>query len=632
MTEEYKENLLKYFTGNMPSETGEDVPQFIVNEDIENDFGNFLVENIPDIKTTVYSDMTYVYFETRGFLQADNSSKILIYGNYSKTSGNDMYGAIIILDDDFKPIKAFTKFDSGTDFRRFIMLNIDEDNYIYGVDSRTDYLNGETYRFIMLNKVIGSGEASGNYQVILRQSYYFPVAYNTMLFGYFFDKTNRLLKKPGGANYLFIGGVSGSPTTRILKLTVNVGEANNWVVYNYNADLATAYIGTYLSWTEDEPVLRIGGFNSSTQAYQEIKLENETITLKNTIANVGWLTSVIFRNESDTYIASYNEATVGIYKINYLTDTLLPIYTHPSQALELGDQISMYLKNGLVCVQIAFEVGMRLFDMTVGIIYKDTFYGENIGEFRQYGGSFDIPVIYVKNDYNLWKIIKMVNNSYTEVEFIFNYNNYNGEEFIDKNSLEPNSSILYDSDGNIIFARNLYNKTLQESTTQASVNVPNNYLNNINIVNKELISTNNNKLVIDENVITKNVYETLLINFFNTIKITNNNDINNPIQNPTGASRLNNSVSESIDYENAKMTKVRINYADNSTFVQGCYWESIGNYYRLSYAVNVVKEINSIDLLSEDETTIYQTIDNLELTVGNTYTIKQDVYIDNKID
>ena len=53
------------------------------------------------------------------------------------------------------------------------------------------------------------------------------------------------------------------------------------------------------------------------------------------------------------------------------------------------------------------------------------------------------------------------------------------------------------------------------------------------------------------------------------------------------------------------------------------------NYFYTKFSLQVNKAINSIDLISNDETTIYLTI-NGTFTIGNYYTINQKVRIGDK--
>ena len=107
------------------------------------------------------------------------------------------------------------------------------------------------------------------------------------------------------------------------------------------------------------------------------------------------------------------------------------------------------------------------------------------------------------------------------------------------------------------------------------------------------------------------------------------NNINEtPTYNKIGATRLNDSISEEKDYDDSKMTKYRINYSDNTTYVGILGSEKIDTKkYELSLFVNVDKAITSIDFISEDENTIYNTI-TPTLEIGKAYKLSVDVYIE----
>ena len=110
-----------------------------------------------------------------------------------------------------------------------------------------------------------------------------------------------------------------------------------------------------------------------------------------------------------------------------------------------------------------------------------------------------------------------------------------------------------------------------------------------------------------------------------------NHNTNNYIDNYGGASRLNQSVSKETDYSNAKATKVVIHYNDGSQ-LKGGISATINNgiaTYSITLYIPNNKNVDSIDILSEDENTIYQTIDTKGRFENNKYyTLTQDVHIE----
>ena len=58
---------------------------------------------------------------------------------------------------------------------------------------------------------------------------------------------------------------------------------------------------------------------------------------------------------------------------------------------------------------------------------------------------------------------------------------------------------------------------------QATVEIPNNYLNDTMIKTQTLFGQTKNRLIVNEKTISKNVYERLFINFYNSLVMANEN-------------------------------------------------------------------------------------------------------------
>ena len=141
----------------------------------------------------------------------------------------------------------------------------------------------------------------------------------------------------------------------------------------------------------------------------------------------------------------------------------------------------------------------------------------------------------------------------------------------------------------------------------------------------------NNDITENNDTISKNIYEDLYINYFNTLTMQNQNR-ETFIDNIEGASRINQSASKLGDYENARATKIKITYDDGTTH-KGGVDNSITNgvcTYEFYVYVPDGKTIKKIDIMSEDEETIYQTIDYFPESLLNTktYKIQQDVRVE----
>ena len=237
----------------------------------------------------------------------------------------------------------------------------------------------------------------------------------------------------------------------------------------------------------------------------------------------------------------------------------------------------------------------------------------------------------VQKQFNLYNFFIQASDTVYSVDQIYNSLNYNGADYQALNSMIPNSATL-SNNGVVIFARNLYNRIVNENTTIATLNVPNNFINDITIDNESLYGETNSLLVDNDDNLQTNIYEELMINFVNTLIMSNENDINNKILNQIGATRLNNSISQTNDYNNCKITKYKINYSDNTSTIatiKGNEITRLRGSVRYSFAIFVptTKSIENIQLISNDENTVYQTIDTSNLEQEKFYLITQDVKV-----
>ena len=215
---------------------------------------------------------------------------------------------------------------------------------------------------------------------------------------------------------------------------------------------------------------------------------------------------------------------------------------------------------------------------------------------------------------------------------IFNINNWEYIDYRETNSMIPNSVWLYNND-KIIYARNLYNKVVSGNTTTSTVEVPNLLLNDIDIEQQDLLGETNGVLVSNIETIQKNIYEDLYINFYNTLTMQNQNT-QEYITNIVGASRLNGSISNSSGgetYNDVKLTKIRINYSDNTSLVKAINPAIRISQFVYQYSFNIyvpgTKDITNIEMISQDESTVYQTITGLSLERSKSYKITQNVEI-----
>ena len=632
MTEDYKEKLIKYMTGNIDNESGTDTPQFLPQAELNRNF-------------VLYLEQQLNTDEIIGFIQPENSEVAIAYGRYKENG--IYYGFILIIDDHLNPVQLITTYESGTKLRPFMALNIDENNRLYGVDADLDDSTGgydsTNLRFILLNNVFSSNINSNSYKVVLRNSYYFPTQYQGTYDTNMNETQNLLYKKNDEAKYYFLSSIAPNipyPTC-LFEIQINVGSANEWnrYIFKKNGSNDTkVYIGVppyiYPVYSSDKKVtLHIGCMYiiNNGEGYSEwiFSEADSTLTFDFSInAPNDRQPTFVRRSFLDTYIAFGTE----IYKVNYNNKSLSLIYTVTS-----SNRTYLILKGAVVFLifKPAGQGGKR----QIGMIYGDNVYLQS-ELIPTASSSFWISThIFIYQQYNLYRLY-VINNYDTqtgigtssESMIIFNPNNYNGFPYEAPNCLVPDSSVLYDTDDNIIFARNLYNKTVLGATTTSTVQIPNTMLNDVTIGKSDLISKTNLPLTEDETEITKNIYETVNINFANSISIRNDNDPNNTILNPTASARLNGATTQNNNYDDVKATKVRVNYADGTNMVIALNPSAQINAltdttYQYNFILQISKEVNNLQIISNDELTIYQTIDTLNLEVGKIYNILQNVEV-----
>lgn len=641
MTDNYKKELLKYLTGKIENEIGVNEPQWILSDDKINNFYT-LIDDLGSASGTIID-----------YIQNDDLGLSMAYGNY-KIAGMQPRecGFVAILDGNFNVLQVITEFDSGTSFNKFVLLNIDEDGYIYGIDDSITDLSDDShvYRFIMLNNVLMSGQRTGQYQVKLRASYYFPTDYNVVDFEYAIGDECYKLKKEIGSPVYYMTGDNLDTTVGIctIRLTINVGETNEWLYFHSNNWVSVQPKGIYLSGNEDDVDFRIyasktATVNGVTNAYKLVELtlpaiEDGTTTytfLEKDLAitDGGIIFSKAILSTSEIYISTYYSnvntgQNASIYKYNNGSFDL--IYEYNTTEYAYTPHIYLRSLNNVVFGKLVEQTASTEKLTSIGVIHNNNFYQKDLGNIEYYSIIAE-SVFFIKNIYNLYFAYVQMADTYKDLRLIFNPNNYNGLPYKALNSLVPNSGILYDNNDDVIFARNLYNKTVSGATTTSTVQIPNTLLNDVTIAQKSLIGQTNLELVNDDALLDKNIYETVDLNFSNTLIMRNDNNENNKIINPVGATRLNNSVSEVLDYENSKATKLKINYADDTNEIVELgnsqitlLTDTIAQYV---FNIYVKKEINNIQIISFDENTVYQTINNFNLTVGKVYNITQNVEV-----
>ena len=646
MTNHYRQTLLKWFTGNY---TIEQQPTTIstfeesidkVNDDIIDVMGNDAeILNGVQITSPNGNNSTWLV--------------LLIWNDTTKKGG------FVLLDENFTQQAIITQYDSGVDIGRIDNLQVDEQGRIYGVEIRPIE---QRIRFVYLSNFLI--KINNEFKLDLRKAYNLPITWSSFSAIYNKFKT-YIFKIPNVSKYCIVfkveqtDGISAEgyevftmeisveqgnifKNTRIIPPSQAQASYKPFVKWNSN-NLFT--IDTISLASRDEPtssLLRVIAEEKSEYTDDSwFDLTLKTITLNSTI-NLG--------KDGDCYCIDENTllvtdiAPVKLYfsliEINDTTGTVTfvkdyTVMTNNFQSIFTESNGYLYCytccSNGTNQFEEAvYHILNKTADITSDDFVKQVLYSSNWEGMPDYFGT---KFFTVQNMFNLYKYYTCHKDGENPTQYdfkiqreIYNENNYNGTVYSGDNSFIGNQGLIYNSEG-LVFARNLYNKVIQSNKTTYSVEVPNNMLNDYALNIQELLSETKNVMNNNANPITKNIYEELIINFINVI--TMSNEINEmPIYNKIGATRLNNSISEDKDYSNAKMTKYRINYSDNTSEIGTLTITQVNLFkYTLSLSINVSKQITNIDFISNDETTIYNTI-TPTLQLNKTYNLSVDVHIE----
>lgn len=620
MTEDFKEKLLKYLTGNIVEETGTDTPTYQPPQEYMNNLDTYLTLELDTDSYTIQQ-----------VIPSKTNSNVVLLGN---VSGNSF---VAVLSEKLLPLACITKFSSDVDFKYLTGFNVDENGNFYCIEA-DNITTQSNKRFLMLNN-ISVADTTGEYIVKIRRSYSIPNSVNLHNPTYVVTK---IIKAIGQSIYLILN-TNGS-TRYITKLTINVGIENEW------EDILMNGVNGVDQWasidSEGNVLLKTINPGYPTGAYQygigvyfyNNGTESTQTYIDTTISGLEVRrANGIILNETTAYVSYKVSDTNQTYTkyminmVNLVTGAITNIYEETDiYGVYTGDYNPIIFQNvnGIILFKMTVikDLTLQTFKIVAGRIDGDKVYDfilKNTLVVNSYSTDFFIAT----QNFNLLRYMVQFGDTVYDRNEIYKALGYNGRAYESINCLVPDSVTINDEDGFIIFARDLYNKSINGNTTVSTVEIPNTFLNDVTIVGKQLYSETNLLMTSDPTEITKNIYESLDINFFNTLTMVNANT-QNEIINMIGASRLNNSMSGSLDYDNAKASKIRINYQDGDTLIQNISIPTITNgIATYTFNIYVEKAITNIDILSNDSNTIYQTIEG-NFNIGSTYTITQDVRVE----
>lgn len=622
MTQEFKDTLLRYLTGNLEEQSGDNTPYFQPTIEITNNLYQYMMDNF----NVTGERAPYII----NIIKGNQNDNYLCYGRGYN------FGFIIILDSNFNIIQSTKNYTSGTQMNEFLMLVQNANGGFYGIDYNS---SNNTYRFIMLNNMLIKTINQSEYKFVMQKTYNITSNYPSNF------KLVNILKNPNGSDYFIYGSrlVNSYARPCAIEYKINVGSSNEWVQYDYTSSDSIGYnvTGGWASWDGESNIdfMLIGGSNSPTNTKVYLYEKNETsIDLNNTYDtnidtsaigqfDVLELKTVIL-SKINAYVVAYVDSLnpkFYVFRIN--NSSINKIYESNTYSGILGQFNKFDITTDYINTYFWYLVPYgSYYNFYAGLIVNNNVYEALITNTNVYPLTIQCSF----NQYNLYSLTLQAGNKLYKVPFIFNQYNYNGTDYENVNSLVPSNVILFDDDvqnSQMVFARNLYNLNINGNTTISTLEVPNTFLNDTSILNKTLIGQTNLDLDYDLTQITKNIYENLYINFFNTIIMKNDNTANEII-NYEGASRLNNSVSNETDYLNAQATKIRINYQDNTSLIQNITPPTIDDdVATYTFSIYVPKLIDNIEIISFDENTSYQTI-NGTFNINKYYIITQDVRVE----
>ena len=435
-----------------------------------------------------------------------------------------------------------------------------------------------------------------------------------------------------------------------VELTINVGTENDWKLFasdsSFSGSVSYSVIDIWQNWDSQNKLdFQMIGFASDEKlnVYNKSGDNISLTSIKIIDYSEAFVRSIAKIKQKDNFYAIIHQVKdsgpntdlYALYQIFNIKDgTVVEIYNNQfiinnyTDGQDYGG-LGMSIRGNDVSIFMLCFTNTSTYTLYIGRIANNQVY---LVEKNNINQPIPNPIVFynVTKQFNLYNYqFQLWNKLYSTLE-IYNESNYNGLPYQNIDSMVPNSGILYNSSNIPIFARNLYNKTISGRITQSTIEVPNTYLNDDIISKEDLLGETNSILISNNQTITKNIYETLNINFLNTLQIRNDNDETNSILNPVGASRLNNSISETIDYDNTKALKLKFNYSDgtsNTIQLNPIQIDKISDTsYMYDVDIYVLKEITNLQIISNDGTTIYQTITST-FEVGKFYNITQMVEI-----
>lgn len=615
MTDNYKEMVLKYITGNLPQQVGENEPEF---KDVSSTTNNLYTQ----IKSYFSSRVAYVDFIPSKNNKNQNLEYSVLACRGTLNGEADESGAFVILDKEYNIVDIITHYSDGSLIGVLYCLNVDDEGNYYAVE-----LNGSTYRIVALNNLVLKPASSNTYKAIKIDTHNIPNTYT-------WEGMLKVFRNVGANKYFVVGNRENGAGIVGCELTIENTDTWNYYTSTIQKQFTLAMFdnGYNVYWdSTGELHFQIGVSNEGLVILSKgtgTTMNSTRYTFNEGVSNSQ--NTLIFLSNKVGYYAestfvSGTSTSYTIYKIDLENNLSKVVYTDTGLYTIYNWLFFFKNNNGIYFFQtLRTADDEHEFNLKFGFINNEEIYTQALGTFTAniFTNAFCYPNVIT--DFNKNYIYIQNQNTLFSLNFIWNTTNYNGNEFISNNSLIPNVITIEDENETEIFNRNLYNLSTYSNWYTASVQIPNYFLNNTQLDTALLYSKNNNLLTSSYINAEKNIYEALNINFTNKFKI-----IDKGTENISGASEFVNSML--IPSNTATLNKIRINYHDNTNEIKNIStndltYSDLKTTYKIMVFVN--KLIDTIDLISEDENITYSTINGSNLELNKYYLINQDIKIE----
>ncbi len=613
MTNDYKEVVLKYITGNLEEEVSSYDPQY---QNIQKTTNNLYTQ----IASYFSSRVAYVDFIPSKNNKSQDLEYSVIACRGTLIGEEDESGAFVILDKEYNIVDVITHYSDGSLIGILYCLNVDDKGNYYAVE----YSNNR-YRIVLLNNIVLKPAGSNTYKAIVIDSHLIPNQYS-------WESMLKVFKNDGNNKYFVVGNRNNS--AGMVGCELSIEDTDTWVYYTTTYEKQSAYAifdnGFNVYWDSNSDlnfqiavnnyglVILTKGTGSTMIQTRYIATDNQNQN-GNFIFYSNKIGYYAFCEDKDPYVNYY------IYKIDLDTKENQIIQTSTGNWSSYSAIWLFKNKNSIYYDKIELDSGTT-YNLSFGLIDDISSYEVELGDFTAtyFLEAFCYPNVIT--EFNKNYVFIQNQDTLFSLDFIWNPNNYNGLPYTSSASLVPNTITIEDENEKEIFNRNIYNLSNYSNWYTASVLIPPYFLNNVQLYNTCLYSKANNLMASGNIDTTKNIYEEVNINFTNQFNIIDN-DSN--FENITASTKF---VSSMLGRtQNRYIGKIRINYDDNTTSIKTIsknelIYTGLSTTYKI--VIFVDKKINTIDLISLDEYINYKTIECSQLEQNKYYLITQDLRIE----